>query len=96
MRCRKGDWVAEENSNVEVDHDIIGRLVVSLDSEVMSGFASPHSPALDFPLSATECMCALCGSQRFVSQLRRAFATKVAYKSHPRKQRTCCDSEAAT
>ena len=41
--------MAEEDSNVEVDHDIIGRLVVSLFSEVVSGFASPHSLALDFP-----------------------------------------------
>ena len=30
--------MAEENSNVEVDHDVIGRLVVSPDSEVMFGF----------------------------------------------------------
>ena len=41
--------MAEENSNFEVDHDVIGRLVVAPDSEVMSGFASPHSLALDFP-----------------------------------------------
>ena len=42
--------MAEEDSNVEVDPDIIERLVVSPDSdEVMSGFASPHSLALDFP-----------------------------------------------
>ena len=37
-----------------MDHDVIGMLVVSPDSEVMSGFASPHSPAL-------ECTCVLCG-----------------------------------
>ena len=41
--------MAEENSNFEVDYDVIGRLVVSPDSEVMSGSASPHSLALDFP-----------------------------------------------
>ena len=50
MRCRKGDWVAEENSNFEVDHDVIGRFVVFPDSEVMSGFASQDSPASDFSL----------------------------------------------
>ena len=33
-----------------MDHDVIGRLVVSPDSEVMSGSASQDSPASDFSL----------------------------------------------
>ena len=53
-------------------------------------------PLLDFrapgiPQTVTECMCFLCGAQRFVSQIEKAFTTSVAYKSHRKKDNTSCN-----